>query len=247
MSDRSKMMSIRDDPDRFSTQLGGSFCDTSSGWDSAVDEFIATREHMRSQGISVSNDDQDSCWQVPFLWWARKHSVMTTNLTDIGCGLSTPSWAFHLSGSPHQLMIDFTDVGFASPPTGRSISMNILDLGSIRRSQIWTHMGGMMVCTEVLEHLQFNPVPPFLLMTEMVDPDFIYISTSPFLNRDTMVDWHHYSTMPLYRGQRMFTSGWHYKGWSLDELCDFVVDIGFHVDSYFAGLRRLGIVGRRIR
>ena len=124
----------------------------------------------------------------------------------------------------------------------------ILDINKLRYNlSLVENPIDFLVCTEVLEHLEFNPLPSFLLTVEMLHPKYIYV-TAPtcYYPGGFQIDWMHYKKLPCWRGEKTYSGLGHYKGWAYDELEDLMTDLGYKITGGIWANWRVMALGEKI-
>lgn len=223
---------------------------TKEAWDDACDRMVKVKSVMLDHGVISDAKMRDAGWIVPLLCLMGVDQMLfSLPIIDVGCGPSTFVWDAYLRGIKPIVGIDMwvTPTLFPPSPTIQRVKSQVLDLGELRAGldSVVFPPGGLMICTEMVEHLSYNPLASFVMIVERLKPRFLYITAPTPLNNDNAMSWRHYSDLPTYRGQRVRMSSWHVKGWTIDELGELVYDLGFSDDDCFGGLSRVGWIGER--
>lgn len=218
------------------------------GWDSGCDRMVDVKSVMLERSAIMDATLEDAGWIVPLLAQMGPMHLSHLPIVDVGCGASTFLWDGYLRGIRNLMGIDMSCFQKQFPPECGMSQCQVLDLSSVREALRSTSfpIGGLMVCTEMLEHMEFNPLPGMLLIVEKLKPRYLYVTVPTSLNNDNRVQWMHYADLPVYRGQRIMMPPWHYKGWATEELVEFCWDLGFRHDGMFGGFSRIGFLGTAV-
>lgn len=219
-------------------------------WDAGCERMVEVKSVMLEHSAIMVAALEDAGWIVPLFTQMAPLHLSHMPIVDVGCGSSSFLWDGYLRGLNRLLGIDMRCHPSKFPPGVEKVESQILDLPAVRASldPVSFPAGGLMVCTEMLEHMEFNPLPGMLLIIETLKPKHLYVTVPTYLNRDNKrSSWVHYSELPTYRGQRMPMSPWHYKGWAMDELSEFCSELGFDQEGMFGGYSRIGFLGTSVR
>lgn len=229
----------------YNSGLFGSVSETD--WQDAAERLIRVRAMMSSDSGSHS---QEHLWFLPMIVALTKLDTVPSVVVDVACGMSIPIWYSYVMGEPTSLLGFDMDPCRPEqyPPGAKVVQCQVLDPNSPREvTASYDSVGGLMVATEWLEHVEYNPLPPLIVLCERTRPELLYLSVPTFTNTGFMrPDWVHYSDLPSYRRQPVRYAPWHYKGWNLSELADLVDDLGYHVIAAFSGYFRCGLMAARI-
>jgi SAM-dependent methyltransferase len=107
---------------------------------------------------------------------------------------------------------------------------NILDLSQLEVvfRLIDREMGcDLLSCLEGMEHFKHDLRPSFRIMTDILSPKWIYISTTTkgFGDSCGVLGEDHFRSLSLWKGEKLDAD--HHKAWSLNELCDFLRELGY--------------------
>jgi len=231
---------------RFFHYPTGAMCIPEDAWSGAVETLRDVQRGMFDEVEDCGRLSNEHRWILPLVAHCNSQGY-PSGIVDVGGGASTLTWLMKDRGVENRAVIDM--LPYHKYADGTLVLKNqMLDLDDLRRgieSIPWK--GGMLCCTEVLEHLQYNPMPSLLLITERLKTDFVYLTAPNYLYPDKFMldNWRHYSELPIYRGQKFSGACWHYKPWTIDEISELVGEIGYDVMGSFAGWWRVGIIGRR--
>jgi hypothetical protein len=218
---------------------------TLDDWLGAAERLFAvcTPEH----GCTVEGLKDISSWLLPLYSHYVHENLSPTGVVDLGCGVGVTLWDAAGHGCADLVGIDLDATPPYLPPQATYFGCNMLDLRQMRRAADRSiHRGGTLCCTEVLEHLEFSPLPPLLLLTETVRPDYIYLTAPTFgFPGGFLRPWQHYKDLPCWRGQPVRHPTPHTKPWTFAELADLIDELGFDLDGGWWAAWRVGIVGRR--
>ena len=215
-----------------------------------LDDWLmaAARLAAATEASGCSRDFADfSRWLLPLFWFYTKNRADGMSVVDVGCGAGVPLWDAVLNGAPHAHGIELESLRPHLPEATARSSCNLLDLNELRRAiSEHLHEGGVRCCTEVLEHLEFNPLPSLLLIAESFRPKYIYFTAPTHgFPGGFLQSWRHYKELPCWRGQATPRSMPHTKPWTYAELEELCSDLGFECEGGWWGLWRVGILGRR--
>lgn len=235
-------------PQNFSYPTGVYVDLVPADWEAAASELEAVRGRMPRRSGSWAEEHK---WLLPLFAVTSRFPGHLTGLIDVGCGSGVPLWWGHArSWAPLWAM----DLGLLQPdnfpPDTRLTTCNIMSLPELRSAIpadaiAW---GGSIIMTEVLEHLEWKPLPMLCVLVERLRPKCVYM-TAPthYCDKFRRGDWVHYSELPTYRGQPIRSAPWHYKGWTVAELQDLVAELGMEELGSFCGIERAGIFAVRTR
>jgi hypothetical protein len=204
------------------------------------------REPGRLHGFTLECHRLEHLYLLPLMVQMEVEGYVPSAVCDLGCGVSTLIRDAVRAGVQTTLGIDLAN---ESAHRGiRAVSCNFLDLKDLDRAlqEGLTHTGGLLTCTEVLEHLPYNPLPVMVMLVERLRPERIYLTAPTLWEADCMVPWLHYSRLPTWRGEWYQRATWHFKFWMPDEMLDLVTELGFRAIGTWAG-GRCGILGERQR
>jgi len=119
-----------------------------------------------------------SYWEHIYQWMAADNYITPVEqCLDIGCGYGTLALYAHLLWGVHVCCTDFVDYYFQK---------SLLDLYNIEYATTniefevppWEYIYDVIIFTEVLEHLNFNPVYTFNHICKVLKPGgYLYLST----------------------------------------------------------------------
>ena len=214
-------------------------------WRASAERLVAVRSAMP---LPSGSFDQEHLWFLPMVMTLTRVGLIPSAVVDIACGMSIPMWYSHVLGQPTSLFgLDMSPCPTAAYPPGATvIKCQLLDPNSVRSGIMSCEsVGGLMVATEWLEHVEYNPIPTLTIISERVRPDIIYFSAPNFTNHQTFMrpEWVHYSTLAGYRGQPIRYAPWHHKGWTFNEMADLIDDLGYNLLAGYSGYHCSGICG----
>lgn len=238
-------------PVNWGVSMEGCFLNvTQERWDDACERMVEIKSVMLERNAILEAPLDDVVWVAPLLAEMDPMHLSHLPIVDVGSGPSCFIWDAYLRGIKETLGIDMFCFKGQLPEEAKAVQCQILDLPATRStlSSVSFPPGGLMVCTEMLEHVEYNPLAGMLLIVETLKPSRLYVTVPTYVHQDSKVrGWMHYSEMDGYRGQRMLISPWHYKGWAIEELIEFCLELGFTRDGIFAGYNRLGFLGTSVR
>ena len=216
----------------------------------ALDDWLLAAERLCT-AVEASGCDQDLCevsgWLLPLFWFYVRNGIRETGIVDVGCGGGITLWDGALNDFVRTHGIELPSVGPRLPETSVRASCDLLDLPNLRQAIGEAQpQGGFMCCTEVLEHLEFNPLPSLLLVAETFKPDYVYFTapTHAFPG-GFLLPWRHYKELPCCRGQHTGTSMPHTKPWTYAELEELCGDLGYECEGGWWALWRVGILAKK--
>lgn len=216
--------------------------------DVTIDDWHKAAYRLMQSIIKIGNGvpylEATAPWYTPLFLFLEKENIKGEDIIDIGCELGIPLWDAVLNNSKNIVGIDMVD----NKPNYflekiKYIQCQILDLQQIYNSlNKISHVGGILNCTEVLEHLPYNSVSSFILFCQNIKPDYLYFTTPTFLYPDGFLKpWQHYKTLPMWQGQFLGDQP-HVKSWESFEIEEFICDLGYKKIGSFRGYYRIGVI-----
>ncbi len=219
--------------------------------DIVLDNWYDASIRLMESVLLVGNDtpffNDIIAWQNPFFIFLVKENILQHDIIDIGCGLGIPLWDAFRYKSENIYGIDMSNLDYFFSDKIQYNQCQILDLNQVYSflSQI-KYTGGFLSCTEMIEHIPYNPLPPLLLFCQHIKPDFIYFTapTNSYPGNKFLLEWVHYKELPMWQGQYLGTRP-HSKGWEMFELEELANDLNYNIIGSFCGYWRNGILAER--
>jgi hypothetical protein len=246
---RVEMLNMRTFRPHFGIEASGVFANLSEGqWKRGVDRLCASQGVcMEQTGFPIECHQLEHLYLLPLMVQMEVEGKSPSAVFDLGCGASTLIRDAVRSGAEKTLGVDLAN---ESAQKGiHAVSCQFLDLRDLDRAlrEGLEHTGGLLACTEVLEHLPYNPLPAMVMIVERLMPDRIYLTAPTLWGGDFMAPWVHYSRLPTWRGEWYQRGTWHFKAWMPDEMLDLVTELGFRAIGNWAGQQRCGILAESRR
>ena len=181
---------------------------------------------------------------IPWLIDENNRGGQVESILDVGAGWGTTMEIGHQMGMD-VLGIDIIPIEF---PDYEVLECDLLDINQLRFLD-FGH-SDLIVCTEVLEHLSFNPLDAFEEIVRKTDASWIFLSAPHASHAEYWpMGRIHYRDLPKWTpGAKSEIHPYiHRKPWEIEEFVDFIGELGFEVAHYDITDQRCVVLGRRIR